>query len=47
MKANLLHYTCKQNSGYSYAFVMITNQLELNDIRETKKRIVLWGGGKT
>lgn len=46
MRVNLLNYTWKGISTYSWAYILITNQYNLNDIIESRKsgkKIVLFG----
>lgn len=44
MRANLIQYTWKGTSGYSYGYVMITDKVSVEDIVRDKRTKVLWGG---
>lgn len=46
MRANLIQYTWKGTSGYSYGYVMITDKVSVEDIVRDKRTKVLWGGAE-
>ena len=45
MRANMLTYSWRGTSGYSYGYVLITNHYSVEDIKKAKKSLVMWGGG--
>lgn len=45
MRANLIQYTWKGMSGYSYSYVMITDRVSVEDIiHDNRPKVLLWGG---
>ena len=45
MRANVVGYTRKEMSGYSYGYILITNSYCIEDILTSDKPVVLWGRG--
>lgn len=44
MISELLSYTWKGVTGYSYGYILVSNISRIDDIKKDKRTKVLWGG---